>query len=103
MKDDLPQRKDIRLKHYDYSLEGYYFITICTKNRECLLSTIISGDCRGRVPPLPANTKIGDEIEKTIKYLVNKYKFIEINNYIIMPNHIHLIIENGRGWNPAPT
>ena len=40
MKDNLPQRKNIRLKYYDYSLEGYYFITICTKNRECILSTI---------------------------------------------------------------
>lgn len=45
---DLKIRKDIRLKKYDYSQKGYYFITICTKNRECILSQIeICKDCRG--------------------------------------------------------
>lgn len=39
MKEKL-KRKDIRLKQYDYSKIGYYFITICTKNRECILSKI---------------------------------------------------------------
>jgi len=37
---ELPQRKNIRLKYYDYSLEGYYFITICTKNRKEILGKI---------------------------------------------------------------
>lgn len=98
MTNNFPQRKNIRLKYYDYTLEGYYFITICTKNRERILSKIISGNCRGGVPPPPVNTEIGDEAEKTIKYLTNKYKCIEINEYTIMPNHIHLIIEKtGRG------
>ncbi len=52
----------------------------------------------GGVPPPPVNTVIGNEVEKKIKYLVNKYKYIEINDYVIIPNHIHLIIEKtGRG------
>lgn len=42
MKEYIPKRKDIRLKKYDYSKVGYYFITICTKNRECILSKIKS-------------------------------------------------------------
>lgn len=42
MKEHKLKRKDIRLKKYDYSKEGYYFITICTKNRECILSKIKS-------------------------------------------------------------
>lgn len=40
MKKHILKRKDIRLKQYDYSRVGYYFITICTKNRECILSKI---------------------------------------------------------------
>lgn len=40
MKEQVQKRKDIRLKQYDYSREGYYFITICIKNRECILSKI---------------------------------------------------------------
>ena len=40
MQEKLPQRKQIRLKEYDYSEEGYYFITICTKNRKEILGTI---------------------------------------------------------------
>lgn len=103
---DVHHRKSIRLKEYDYSKQGSYFITICTKNRECILSNINidDNDCRGRVPPLPnkgicpVNTKIGDEIEKTIQYILNKYNCIKIDDYIIMPNHIHLIIQKmGRG------
>ena len=47
-------RKSIRLKYYDYSTEGMYFITICTQNRKHILSKIKHGDCRGRVPPLPS-------------------------------------------------
>lgn len=44
MESNLPQRKEIRLKEYDYSQEGYYFITICTKNRKCILSKIRSDE-----------------------------------------------------------
>ena len=60
MENNLPQRKQIRLKEYDYSQEGYYFITICTKNRKCILSEIkgdnVNKNCRGRRPRRPANT-----------------------------------------------
>lgn len=41
MKENLPQRKQIRIKEYDYSKEGMYFITICTQNRKCILGKII--------------------------------------------------------------
>lgn len=51
-------------------------------------------DCMGEVPPSPAKTKIGKQIEETIKYITCKYDNIEIDDYVIMPNHIHLIIHN---------
>ena len=40
---DLPERKPMRLKEYDYSTPGAYFITICTRERECILSRILVG------------------------------------------------------------
>jgi len=89
MKDNLPQRKHIRLKHYDYSLEGYYFITICTKNRECILSKIKLNDNKSYKMTL---TSIGEMVDKYIKKIQNIYFNISIDEFIIMPNHIHIIL-----------
>ena len=113
---NLPQRKKLRLKGYNYSNSGYYFITICTKNRKKLLSKIcvqksnVGAGLRTRPTEIQPeniniiNTEIGETIEKTIKHINKKYKYIDINNYIIMPDHIHMIIENtGRVRSPAPT
>ena len=93
MKEKFSRRKQLRLKEYDYSQEGYYFITICTQNRLQILSKIIC-NCRGEVPPSPAKTKIGKQVEETIKYIEQKYDSIRIDDFVIMPNHIHLIIQN---------
>ncbi|MBO7288597.1 MAG: transposase [Clostridia bacterium] len=87
----LPKRKPTRLKEYDYSLPGAYFVTICTHNKKHLLSNIVGeGLC-----PLPKNTltEIGKEIEKTIQYINHNYVGVAISKYVIMPNHIHLIVE----------
>ncbi|MFI3205689.1 MAG: transposase [Clostridia bacterium] len=83
---ELPKRKSIRLKDYDYSQNGAYFVTICTQNRECLFGEIVGANLCVR----PNNPhKI---IEKYIIELKNKYNNIEIDKYIIMPNHIHFIL-----------
>lgn len=88
----LPQRKDTRLKHYDYSQSGYYFITICTKDKQNLLSKINVGGGFHAAPPGPQLTPIGDEITETIDFMEKQYSGIDFKNYVIMPNHIHLII-----------
>ena len=82
----LPKRKSIRLKHYDYSQNGAYFVTICTHQRECLLGEIVGATLCGRPnkPDLLA--------EKWILEIENKFSNTKINKYIIMPNHIHLIL-----------
>lgn len=83
----LPNRKSIRLKNYDYSSNGYYFVTICTQNREKLFGEIVGATLRGR----PNNP---DKI--IVKWLLeseNKFKDIKIDEYIVMPNHIHFIIK----------
>ncbi|MBQ7034004.1 MAG: transposase [Clostridia bacterium] len=87
---DLPKRKTTRLKGYDYGAPGAYFVTICTHNRKCILSNIVGeGLCA-----LPKNTvtSIGKEIEKSIQYINGNYIGISIDKYVIMPNHIHLIV-----------
>lgn len=83
---NLPQRKIIRLKNYDYSQNGVYFVTICTHNRECLFGDIVGAN----LCVCPNNPhKI---IKKYLSEMENKYKNIEIDKFIIMPNHIHFIL-----------
>ena len=96
-------RESIRLKDYDYSKEGMYFITICTQNRECLFGDIVDKPVGANLcvrPDLDIQpdvdmilNKAGLMIEKWIKELPNKYINIKCNEYIIMPNHFHCIIE----------
>lgn len=91
---NLPKRKPNRLKDYDYSHEGAYFITICTKDKKEILSRI-------KTNPVGANsvrpnevrlTVIGEITEKGIIGIDEHYKNVFVDNYVIMPNHIHLII-----------
>ena len=98
---NLPKRKPTRLKKFDYSSEGYYFVTICTQNRKNILSDIIVGEGF----PLPQLTTKGKIAEKYIIDVNKKYSCIKIEKYVIMPNHIHLIlsIENDGRGNPSPT
>lgn len=79
-------RKSLRLKDYNYSNNGMYFITICTKNRKCCLSEINDGKI--------VLKKFGIIVLNEIKRTEIIRKDIKINHYVIMPNHIHMIIEN---------
>ncbi len=81
-----PKRKQIRLQQYDYSNSGAYFVTICTHNRECFF-----GEINNKKIKYSEFGKIAySEIENTqIKYENNGIQF---ENYIVMPNHIHMII-----------
>lgn len=101
---ELPRRKNIRLKDYDYSQSGYYFVTICTHERLNLLSNIVGGGFHAA--PQIELTEIGKEIVKSVEYLDNHIPNVGINNYVVMPNHVHLIItldqlqEGGHGSPP---
>ena len=83
---ELPKRKQTRLKDYDYSQNGYYFITICTHNRQNLFGEIVGATLCGR-PNNPDKM-----IEKWLLELENKFDGVKICEYIIMPNHLHFII-----------
>ena len=109
----LPKRKHPRLKKYDYSSAGAYFLTICTKNRKCLLSRIENMDNefvgRGLAPAVTKGieyTKYGKIAEKQLLLLEERYLFLKIVRYVIMPNHIHAVILLGNrtaGASPRPT
>jgi len=77
-------RQSIRLKDYDYTSDGAYFLTICAQNKEHRFGDIIDG----KMILNPA----GEMIRKWLRELENKFKNISLDEYIIMPNHIHLII-----------
>ena len=105
---ELPKRKPNRLKNYSYSSPGAYFITICTNNKEKLLGDIIVGfgACD---EPKNILSRYGVIAEKYIHLMNEKYEYVSIDKFIIMPNHIHMIIVieeeavNGSLQAPNPT
>jgi REP element-mobilizing transposase RayT len=80
----LPKRKPIRLKGYDYSQKGCYFITICTKNHEFLFGDIIDGKM--------ILNEYGKIATGEIELTAQKRPYAIINNYVVMPNHVHILI-----------
>jgi REP element-mobilizing transposase RayT len=80
----LQKRKPNRLKGYDYSRNGCYFITVCTKNRDCLFGDIVGGEMRLNEYGIVAN----DEIARICEHYTN----VKIDTCVVMPNHIHLIV-----------
>ena len=87
---ELPVREQIRLQDYNYSSAGYYFITICVKDRHELLGKVV-GDAHLGVPLLEL-TEIGEEVKRYVDNISSTYNNVKIDKYTIMPNHIHLIV-----------
>lgn len=83
-KPDIHHRRSIRLPGYDYSQCGYYFITICTQNRRCLFGEIKNGRM--------ILNDAGKMISHWWNELKNKYANVRIDEYVVMPNHCHGII-----------
>ena len=83
----LPKRKPTWLKDYDYSTPSAYFVTICTQNRVCLFELEHVGNDLRVIPPVQ-NQIIHTWITET----QNKFD-VKIDKYIIMPNHLHLIVQ----------
>ena len=87
----VPKRKEIRLKEYDYSSDGGYFVTICTKSKKHLLITIRVGDGLLDVPHIEL-TDEGRIVVEQFEIMNVLYEDIKVNHYLIMTNHIHLIV-----------
>ena len=105
----MPQRKKNRLDSYDYSSCGAYFITVCTAERRNLFwisRPKIVGATIGRPQDIELS-KYGKIVDAAINHISVTYPAIAIDSYVIMPNHIHLLLrvcadENGRPM-VAPT
>ena len=78
-------RKSIRLKGYDYSQAGFYFVTICCQHRACLFGGIVDG-------AMILNDAGKMVINEWLK-LKKRFKNIELQEYVVMPNHFHGIVE----------
>ncbi len=87
----LNKRKHPRLKEFDYSTNGCYFATICVKDRKNLLGNIEVGR-DALIPPCIELTNIGNIVDKYIKNINCTYDDVWVDTYVIMPNHIHLLI-----------
>ncbi|MDD2715258.1 MAG: transposase [Candidatus Wallbacteria bacterium] len=85
----LHDRKTNRLPGYDYSTPGAYFVTVCVHNRENAFGKIISGNDHGRSVQANESGKI---VEQQWKWLFKQFDHIEIDEYVIMPDHFHGII-----------
>jgi REP element-mobilizing transposase RayT len=93
MEQKLPQRKRIRLKDYDYSTAGFYFITICTYERKQTLCKIKKDLGGGLYPSFSVQmTRVGKIVEEFINDIPKIYNNIIIDEYKILPNHLHMII-----------
>ena len=82
---DIHKRRSIRLKGYNYSQEGLYFITVCVQNHKCLFGKIVNGEMQ--------LNETGEIVREEWEKSAEIRKEIEIHEYVIMPNHLHAIAE----------
>ena len=97
---ELRKRKSVRIEGYDYSQPGCYFVTICVKNNHEMLGRIVGANCvRQHL------SEYGIIVENEIKVLSETYNLVEVVKYVVMPNHIHMIISISDGGRTqfAPT
>ena len=88
----LPRRKPNRLPNYDYSQAGYYFITLCTKDKQPLFwQPSVGADII--CPPQGIQlSSIGRVVDEAIRAIPAHYPNVALDKFVVMPNHIHLIL-----------
>ncbi len=103
--DPKPGRRSIRLKGYDYSQAGGYFITTCTTNRTHLFGEVVNGEMR--------LSEYGEAVRDVWHELPMHYPHVILDAFVIMPDHVHgiIVLTNDIAWansvraglKPAPT
>ncbi len=81
--------KQFRIPDHDYSTAGYYFVTICSKNRECLFGSVVGDKVE--------LTAIGQIVHDFWQQIPDHNDYIDLDAFVVMPNHIHGIIVIDRG------
>ena len=87
-------RRSIRLPGYDYSQPGAYFVTICVEGREHLLGDVVEGVFQPN--------RFGHIVRAALTSLPRRYPHIRLDAFVIMPNHVHVVVETLDGT-PADT
>jgi putative transposase len=77
-------RRSIRLRGYDYARDGAYFVTICTQGREHVFGAVMKGEM------LP--NELGREVARCWTWLAERYPYVYLDEWIVMPDHTHAII-----------
>lgn len=97
---EMQNRKLPRLHGFDYATPGAYFITICTHEKMCYFGSIRPADyCEAYMQYSP----IGEIAKQNLIDLEKHYDNIVLDNWVIMPNHIHLLVRIEERMNPFPT
>ena len=117
---DLPKRKSTRLKNFDYSSVGTYFVTICIRDRMQILSEIVRTDLtsadetigiavgEGLAPPefMVKLKPCGEIVKEQLQLIETRFPSVTVEDYVIMPDHIHAVIflhGKAGGASPSPT
>ena len=98
---DYPKRKLPRLKDFDYATPGAYFITICTHNKKCLFGTIVQEEKNQEA--CMRYSKIGEIARGCLLDIEQHYNNVKVEHWVIMPNHVHMLIQITERINPFPT
>lgn len=78
------ERRSLRLPDYDYGQPGWYFVTVCTYERKMMFGSVVDGEMR-----LNAS---GEQVQKTWHTLPGRFPSVQLDEFVVMPNHIHGII-----------
>jgi putative transposase len=81
---NIHHRRSIRLKGYDYSTSGAYFITICTRDRVCWFGEVVDGEMR--------LNELGQRVRSVWQTLPRHFLNLTLDEFVVMPNHIHRIL-----------
>ena len=84
-----PSRKSLRLAEYDYSTAGYYFVTICIREQQCLLGEIVADAV--------CLNSAGQMIASAWMALPERFEQVGLDSFVVMPNHIHGIVVVKKG------
>jgi REP element-mobilizing transposase RayT len=95
---EIHHRRSLRLRGYDYSQPGSYYVTLCTQGKEHLFGQIVEGEMR--------RNEWGDHVARCWEWLGQQYPYIDLDEWTVMPNHLHgiIVITDRRGGSrTAPT
>ncbi len=92
-----PKRKSPRLKTFDYNAGGVFCVTVCTAGKQKLFGAVVDGEeARVQLSPL------GQVVQNRIMDIPSAYPGVDVLNWVVMPNHLHLLLQIPSAANTSP-